>query len=203
MPLAQGRRTALVCGLSNLAPMCSRLQWPLLSGCVACRGVHDCSRSGLAPPSPGARYCSFRPLPRVPHLRAALAIRTQHVSDIDGHARRLSRPAEACVATQDGSQTLDGQEHAVAQEAGGVAPRVSTQPSALRLSTVCPLRRLTAPPNIARRSSRSHMTQPQQIWTQRRRLKCSNLPQYTSKTFQHNVGSHSKTEHLRHPQQVS
>ncbi|KAH9986603.1 hypothetical protein BJV77DRAFT_1028671, partial [Russula vinacea] len=71
-----------------------------------------------------------------------------------------SRPAEACAATQDGSQTLDGQEHAVAREAGGVAPRVSTQPSALRLSTVRPLRRLTAPPNIARRSSRSHMTQP-------------------------------------------
>ena len=158
MPLAQGRRTALVRGLSNPAPTCSRLQWPLLSGCVACRGVHDRSRSGLAPPSPGARYCSFRPLPRVPHSRAALAIRTQRVSDIDGHARRLSRPAEACAATQDGSQTLDGQEHAVAREAGGVAPRVSTQPSALRLSTVCPLRRLTAPPNIARRSSRSHMS---------------------------------------------
>ena len=47
------------------------------------------------------------------------------------------------------------------------------------------------------------MTQPQQIWMQWRHLKCSNHPQYTSKTFQHNVGSHSKTELLGHPQQVS
>ncbi|KAH9988698.1 hypothetical protein BJV77DRAFT_1069946 [Russula vinacea] len=85
-----------------------------------------------APMAPPLRLCGVQ---RVPHSRAALAIRTQRVSDIDGHARRLSRPAEACAATQDGSQTLDGQEHAVAREAGGVAPRVSTQPSALRLST--------------------------------------------------------------------
>ncbi|KAH9984478.1 hypothetical protein BJV77DRAFT_966086 [Russula vinacea] len=166
VPLAQGGRTALVCGLSNPAPTCSQPQWPLLSGYAACRGVHDRSRSRLAPPSPGAWHCSFRSLPRVLHLRVALDIRTQRASGIDGHACQFSHPTEACAATQDGSQTLDGQEHAVAWEAGGVAPRMSTQPSALRLPTVRPLRRLTAPPNIARRSSRSHMTQPQQIWTQ-------------------------------------
>ena len=43
------------------------------------------------------------------------------------------------MATQDGSQTLDGQEHAMAWEAGGMAPRMSTQPNALRLLTMCPL----------------------------------------------------------------
>ena len=66
-----------------------------------------------------------------------------------------------------------------------------------------------APPPTTHRTTKHRQKieqesyEPRQIWTQRRRLKCSNLPQYTSKTFQHNVGSHSKTEHLRHPQQVS